>query len=198
MPVNTSDSVQVTAVTVGGQHLAAESVQAKAQSSACIRMLVYTCCCIQVIVMTAEGHHLAAESAGARGGRAGPLPRTEGQSVEVEVAEVHSSACTQLNACQPMLLGTGGRDDRRGPPSGGGERRGGQRGPRGPFAENLTEGQSVEVEVAEVRPYGVMVQLEGARSLLHRNQMADAGDERTDPESFSVGQKLTVRHVLAS
>ena len=50
----------------------------------------------------------------------------------------------------------------------------------------------MEVEVAEVRPYGVMVQLEGARSLLHRNQMADAGDERTDPESFTVGQKLTV------
>ena len=45
-------------------------------------------------------------------------------------------------------------------------------------------------------PCCVMVQLEGTRSLLHCNQMAAAGDERTDPEFFSVGQKLTVCPML--
>ena len=55
----------------------------------------------------------------------------------------------------------------------------------------------MEGSVAEVRPYGLMLQLEGARALLHRNQMADKGDDRADPQSFSVGDKLEVRQISA-
>ena len=69
---------------------------------------------------------------------------------------------------------------------------GASRGRGTPLSEQFTENSSVEGEVADVRPYGVMVKLGEFLSLLHRNQMADDGDDRADPQSFSPGQKVTV------
>ena len=51
----------------------------------------------------------------------------------------------------------------------------------------------MEGPVAEVRPYGVLLSLEGKTYLLHRNQMADIENRRADPSTdFQEGQMVKV------